>query len=67
MLVSFVASLAMSSQAQETKTMRAGDTPMTHMPGCGPQKFRLPLRVGNSERGHEKVSLLLEVSEVVIG
>jgi quercetin dioxygenase-like cupin family protein len=30
MLVSFVASLAMSSQAQE---MRAGDTPMTHMPG----------------------------------
>ncbi len=35
--------------------------------GCGPQKFRLPLRPGNSESGHEKVSLLLEVSEVVIG
>jgi hypothetical protein len=34
---------------------------------CGPQKFRLPLRPGNSESGHEKVSLLLEVSEVVIG
>jgi hypothetical protein len=34
---------------------------------CGPQKFRLPLRAGNSESGHEKVSLLLEVSEVVIG
>jgi hypothetical protein len=34
---------------------------------CGPQKFRPPLRVSNSESGHEKVSLLLEVSEVVIG
>jgi len=28
---------------------------------------RLPLRVSNSESGHEKVFLLLEVSEVVIG
>jgi hypothetical protein len=34
---------------------------------CGPQKFRPPLRVGNSESGHEEVSLLLEVSEVVSG
>jgi hypothetical protein len=34
---------------------------------CGPQKFHPPLRAGNSESGHEKVSLLLEVSEVVIG
>jgi hypothetical protein len=34
---------------------------------CGPQKFHPPLRAGNSESGHEKFSLLLEVSEVVIG
>jgi quercetin dioxygenase-like cupin family protein len=33
MLVLFVASLAMSSQAQETKTMHTGATPMVHMPG----------------------------------
>ena len=32
MLVFFVPSLAMPSQAQETKTMRTGDTPMVHMP-----------------------------------
>ena len=33
MLVLFVAALAMSSHAQKTKTMRAGATPMVHMPG----------------------------------
>lgn len=32
MLVLFAASLAMSSQAQETKTMGTGATPMAHMP-----------------------------------
>ena len=33
MLVLFVASLAMLSQPQETKTMHTGATPMVHMPG----------------------------------
>jgi quercetin dioxygenase-like cupin family protein len=33
MVVSLFALLATPSQAQETKTMRAGATPMTHMPG----------------------------------
>ena len=32
MLVLFVASVAMSSQAQETETMHTGATPMVHMP-----------------------------------
>jgi quercetin dioxygenase-like cupin family protein len=46
MLVSFVASLVMSSQALERKTMRVGDTPMTHMPGT-PDCFVMAAEQGN--------------------
>jgi CRISPR/Cas system-associated endonuclease Cas1 len=56
--------LAGQEQVARRKLLAIESADTIHL---GPQKFRLPLRVSNSESGHEKVSLLLEVSEVVIG
>jgi hypothetical protein len=49
MLVLFVPSLAMLSQAQETKTMHTGATPMVHMPGT-PDCFCDGDRTGRSQQ-----------------
>ena len=48
-LVLFVASLATSSQAQETKTMHTGATPMVHMPGT-PDCFVMATEQGDPSK-----------------
>ena len=48
-LVLFVASLAMSSQAQERKTLRTGATPMVHMPGT-PDCFVMATEQGDPSK-----------------
>src|SRR6267142_676110 len=48
-LVLFVASLGMSSQAQEAKTMRTGATPMVHMPGT-PDCFVMATEQGDPSK-----------------
>jgi quercetin dioxygenase-like cupin family protein len=49
MLVLFVASFAMLSQAQETKTMHTGATPMVHMPDT-PDCFVMATEQGDPSR-----------------
>ena len=49
MLVLFVASLAMLSQPQETKTMHTGATPMVHMPGT-PDCFVMATEQGDPSK-----------------
>jgi quercetin dioxygenase-like cupin family protein len=49
MLVLFVASLAMLSQAQETKTMHTGAPPMVHMPGT-PDCFVMATEQGDPSK-----------------
>lgn len=49
MLALFVASMAMSSEAQETKTMRPGATPMAHMPGT-PDCFVMATEQGDPSK-----------------
>ena len=49
MLALFVASMAMSSEAQETKKMRPGATAMTHMPGT-PDCFVMATEQGDPSK-----------------
>jgi quercetin dioxygenase-like cupin family protein len=49
MLVLFVASLATSSQAQETKLTRTNSTPMVHMPGT-PDCFVMATEQGDPNK-----------------